>query len=163
MNQSAVHGRAHDPPNKILLCSFADVQMVVSIDQIESAFAVFGPLAKLVVFDKRRTGMQSFIEFFELDDAIAAQRALDGQVLNSISPWMSHGVRADAHDQFYVGAVTYMCVSLWMCAFTAGVASGQLSNACRVFAAAHSCAQTRRLQFARVPGATRLCRSAAHT
>jgi hypothetical protein len=79
--QPALLGRAHDPPSKILLCSFADVNMVVNIDEIEAAFALYGPLAKLVLFDKRRTGMQSFIEFFELSDAIVAQHALDGQVL----------------------------------------------------------------------------------
>jgi hypothetical protein len=49
-------------------------------DHVQNAFSEFGPLARMVFFEKRRTGPQGFVEFQFVEDAIRAQAILDGKV-----------------------------------------------------------------------------------
>ncbi|PWS20836.1 hypothetical protein DKP78_26720, partial [Enterococcus faecium] len=70
-------GKKQEAESNVLLASVENMQYVVTIDVLHEVYSAFGFVKKIAIFEKN-SGFQAFIQYPDIQTAVAAKEALEG-------------------------------------------------------------------------------------
>ena len=71
--------RAPGEPHYILLTTIHNMQYPITVDTLVAVFGKYGPIHKIVIFNKPGRSTQAFIQYHTVEPAVAAYKELDGR------------------------------------------------------------------------------------